>query len=105
MAEMPWSSRAVLAVVLAKLLKLTAAAEKQFDAYEDEEVWTAIEEMGGDIRFQFSLSELHDETGLDHKSITAAKIDLSNRGLLDWTCGDGKEPDILRPLEGLKVMV
>jgi hypothetical protein len=56
--KVPWSTKALVAVVMARLASLKAAADCQGDQDTDEEWIGAIENMGGDDRFSFSLDWL-----------------------------------------------
>ncbi|MGA7698070.1 MAG: hypothetical protein WCB27_00560 [Thermoguttaceae bacterium] len=100
--KLPWSAKAVLSVVMARLMSLKAAAEREGNHVGDEELIGAIENMGGDDRFCFSLAQLVRQTGLIHDSVTAAKRYLRKVGIISrkkrkcfdsWTAADLLVPD------------
>jgi DNA-binding MarR family transcriptional regulator len=83
--RLSWSARVVGSVVMSRLLSLKSAAEKNeghgFDLFDIE---GAIENMGGDDRFSFSLSQITADTGLDRKSVIRAKRELKRLGIIGW---------------------
>jgi DNA-binding MarR family transcriptional regulator len=88
--HMPWSSRAVLSIVLARLMSLAKAVEEQDGHGLDAgDVWGSIANMGVADRFQFSLRGLAHHTGLTLESITIAKKWLHSHGIIQL--GTGKE--------------
>lgn len=93
-----WSSRAVLSVIMARLMKLGAAAARIVaDGDGTPDVWELVEDRGPD-RWRFPIRHLEQTTGLDRKSIIAAKRDLSRRKIVTWNGGDGGvEYDTLMP--------
>lgn len=94
----PWSTRAVLTVVMKRLLAKKAAVERN-DGYEAD--WGAIENLRGDFNWQFPLRRLVEDTGLDRKSVIAGKRHLHRFKIVDWSenkmhdGGDGS--DLLIP--------
>ena len=83
--KLPWSVKAVLSIIMARLAALRAGAQQQADHQDDEELIGAIDNMGGEDRFRFSLTWLMRQTGLTHDSITTAKRLLKDRfGLVQW---------------------
>lgn len=135
--KIPWSAKAVLAIIMARLCSLKAAAVQediapQFpptpddcdcepdcdcDNYPEcdceavctcneryrEECEEAIENLGGEDRFRFSLTDLSRQTGLDHKSVVKAKRWLKGAGILDWM-GNGERADLLAPNWNFRVI-
>jgi hypothetical protein len=79
--RLPWSSKAVLSVVASKWLMLRSIATKQ---RPDVDVWDALDTLGGNERFEFSLSYLCDRTGLQRESVVDAKHHLSTIGIVNW---------------------
>lgn len=80
--KLPWSAKAVLSVIMARLTSLKAAAERDGT---DDDLEGMIENMGGEDRFRFSLSSLVAQTGLTHDSVTTAKQLLDNHfGIVQW---------------------
>jgi hypothetical protein len=111
--RLPWSAKALLSVVLARLCALNAAIERQDGCgLNANNVEASIEAMGGDSRWRFSLRWLAQETGLSHDSITKAKRVLNHQWhLLKWTGqqknehGVSRETDFLIPNWQLVVQV
>lgn len=112
--RLPWSARAVLSVVMARLCSLKATADRQGLADGDgtqEELQDAVDVLGGTERWRFSLAWLTRQTGLDHKSIVTAKAFLNhNCGIVTWE-GDTRarpganiEADVLEPNWGFTVL-
>jgi DNA-binding MarR family transcriptional regulator len=100
-----WSEKAVLSVVLARLLTLKAAAERN-GAADTEEVWGEIANMGDDANFRFSLDHLSAATGLTRQPIVAAKASLSRFGIVSWRGSDTYDKaDILYPRDDFRVKV
>ena len=89
--KLPWSAKAVQAVVMARLLSLKAAAERD----GQEELLGAIVNMGGEDRFRFSLGYLMEQTGLTHDSVTTAKRLLHHRFAILRL---GRNPEAERPI-------
>jgi hypothetical protein len=107
--KLPWSAKALLAVVMARLMSLKAGAQRQGDHYDDEEVIGAIENIGGEDRFRFSLDWLAEQTGLARHSVIAAKRRLYELGIVEWCGGDrddgGTRADLLVPGWCFRVIV
>ncbi len=72
---LPWSSRAVLSVVMGQLLSFKAVVEQQ-DDYDAADWAGGMENLGGESRFAFSLNRLERDTGLNRETIVAAKKHL-----------------------------
>jgi Mn-dependent DtxR family transcriptional regulator len=85
-AERPrWRTRAVGAVVFARLMKLKGAVEKQFPhAFQDQDHWEVIENFADAGRWEFSVSDLEDAAGLSRHSVIEAKRDLKGLGFVNW---------------------
>jgi hypothetical protein len=82
--RLPWSAKAVLSVVMARLMRLKGAAERD-DNHVGDEVIGSIANMGDEERFRFSLRWLMEQTGLTHDSVTTAKRLLNHRyGIVQW---------------------
>jgi len=98
--DLPWSAKAVLSVVMARLCALADAAGKQDGNLEDEDF---LETLGGDERFKFSLKSLTKQTGLSRHSVIEAKRLLNHRfGIVEWVgqdieAGTATEADHLLP--------
>ncbi len=109
--RLPWCCRAVLSLVMMRLCAIKAAADKQQDVADVEELAGAIDNMGGDERFRFSLEWLTEQTGLDHKSVTKAKRLLNHKyGIVRWRGaevkkGEATETDLLLPNWDFRVVV
>ena len=83
--RLPWCAKAVLSVFVARLMSLKAAAEKDADVGEVEELAGALDNMGGEDRFAFPLDSLTRQTGLTRDSVITAKRLLNHRfGVIQW---------------------
>ena len=102
--KLPWAARATLAVVMARLLTLKAAAERDGP---DDDLEGLIENMDGAERFRFSLTELTQTTGLSRESVCAAKRRLARLGVFDLEAGDTSTAtaDCLAPNWEFRVVV
>jgi hypothetical protein len=106
----PWSARAVLALVMARLCSLKAAAVAQDGHSMDaDDIIGSIANMGDEGRFRFTLDWLGRHTGLTHDSITAAKRHLHKLGVVEWQGSSredgGTAPDRLVPNWDFRVIV
>lgn len=108
---MPWCARAVLSIVMARLMSLKSAVigqEGGADLHGDD-LWGSISNLGGEDRFKFSLVQLEQLTGLDHKSIISAKRELKRRGIIQWygpqRADGGNDVHMLYPDETFRVVV
>lgn len=85
--EMPWSARALLSVVMAKLMSLRAVVDRE-DGKADltsEDYWESFENLGSlDARFSFTLNDLSSLTGLSRHSIIEAKRLLHRKKIINW---------------------
>ena len=79
--EAPWCAKAVLSVIMSRLCVLKHTAE-QMGRYDLRE---ALEDIGGDERFRWSLRNLEDATGLARDSIVAAKQWLARARIIRWS--------------------
>jgi len=106
--KLPWSAKAILSVVLARLLSLKKAAEDEGNHLGDELIG-AIENLGGDERFSFSLDWLQAQTGLHRESVVTAKWHLHRLGIVGWSGGadenGGSRRDLLVPNWNFRVVV
>jgi hypothetical protein len=97
----PWCAKAVLSILLARLAALKAGAQQQSDCDGSEALIDAIEKMGGEERFRFSVGWLVRQTGLTHDSVTSAKGHLHKLSIVDWRRGNrddgGTATDLLVP--------
>lgn len=89
--HLPWSARAVLSVVMARLCgfkKVVDDADGQANL-DPEDMAGSIENMGGADRcWRFPLGWLTRQTGLDHKSVSTAKVFLNHGcGIIRWYQG------------------
>jgi len=105
-----WATKAVLSIVLGRLMSLKAAIEEQVGhGLDDCDVWGSIANMGDEERFRFSLDSLQRQTGLSRQAAIDAKPQLKKRKIVNWTGakeGSGShEADILYPNEDFLVRV
>jgi hypothetical protein len=109
--KLPWSAKAVLSVVMARLMSLKAAAEREGNCAGDDDLIGAIANMGDEDRFRFSLAWLMQQTGLTHDSVTTAKRLLHHHfGIVRWvggkvTAGADTPTDQLIPNWDFRVVV
>jgi hypothetical protein len=88
--RLPWCAKALLAVVLGRLMSLKGAAERDGTVGQDDVVG-AIDNMGGANRFEFSLAYLMKETGLSRESVVLGKRWLAKHGIVRWYGGKGDD--------------
>ncbi|MFZ1936395.1 MAG: hypothetical protein WCB27_15625 [Thermoguttaceae bacterium] len=107
--KLPWSAKAVLSVVMARLMSLKAAAEREGNCAGDDDLIGAIANMGDEDRFRFSLTWLVRQTGLTHDSVTSAKRHLHELGIVDWAGGSredgGMATDLLTPRWDFRIVI
>jgi hypothetical protein len=108
--RLPWSTRAVLSVVMARLMTMKAGIERSGDGCLDpNDLEGSIEEMGGAGRFRFTLDHLEATTGLARGSIIRAKCQLRGLGIIKIYADDrddgGTPRDLLWPRENWRVRV
>ena len=93
-SRFPWSSRAVLGVVMERLCELRAVVQRS--EHLDDDLYTVLQEFHP--RFCFGLDELQERTGLTRPSIIQAKRHLSQTGSVHWHGSDAPGyPDLLVP--------
>ena len=111
--KLPWCTKAVLSIIMARLVGLKAAIENE-DGHglDADDVASSIDNMGGDDHFRFSLSRLTKYTGLTRESVIAAKRTLNHRfGIVKWYGNHGREQgsatetDLLVPDWNFRVVV
>ena len=90
---LPWSSRAVLSIIMARIMSLKGAAERAGDISDPEELFGEFSNMGGEgeERFRFSRKYLTAQTGLSKNAIVAAKRHLYKLGIIVLTAGENQE--------------
>ncbi len=103
-----WAARAVLSIVLGRLMSLRAGIEEQDGHGLDEcDVWGSIANMGCEDRFRFSLESLQRQTGLTRQAAVDAKRQLSKAKIVKWTGAaersGSQEADVLYPNEDFQV--
>ena len=74
-------------MVMGRLISLKAAADREGNHDGDEELSGAIENLGGDDRFSFSLDWLENQTALHRESVVSAKRQLYKLGIVQWSGG------------------
>ncbi|NLX99930.1 MAG: hypothetical protein GXY83_27850 [Rhodopirellula sp.] len=86
--KLSWGAKAVLSLVLARLMRFTSAAERQ-DGHgcEADDVVGAVEHMGGDDRFRMGLRWIERQTGLTRETVAHAKRELTGAKLVKWYGG------------------
>lgn len=108
---MPWCAKAVLSVVMARLMSLKSVILEQDGKAElnTDDWWGSIAMLGGEDRFRLSLEKLRQITGLDHKSIIEAKRQLKRLKIINWYGGrhsdGGNITHMLSPNEEFRVVV
>ena len=99
LGHLPWCAKAVLSIVTGRLMSLRKVAINQGKEYE---LWDAVEELGGEDKFRFSLDHLEYVTGLSRPSIVNAKNELARRRICYWAPDKaetgGNLTDMLGPL-------
>jgi len=105
--KLPWSTRAVLSVVMGRLLGFKAVVQRQDD--HDPADWLGeIDELVGLGRFGFSLRRLCSDTGLSRESAVAAKHHLTRLGIVGWQAqkreDGGDDQDLLIPNPAFRVV-
>ena len=76
---------------MARLASLKKAVEDQDGkGLSTDDLEGSIENMGGDNRFQFTLDDLTEHTGLTRESVVMAKSLLNHR--FHVLCWQGEEP-------------
>ncbi len=105
--KLPWCAKAVLSVVMARLVSLNAATERQDgEGLSADDLEGSIENMGGDDRFRFSITDFTKQTGLTRESVVSAKRLLNHRfGILDWCASEISPKHLLVPNWNFRVVV
>lgn len=107
---LPWSAKAVLSVVMARLCRLKKAVDEQ-DGHgaDSEDIPGSIDNLGGDDRFRFSLNVLARDTGLHRESVVKAKTMLNRAGIVAWQADQddhgGDLTDIVCPNWDFRVII
>ena len=104
-AKLPWSARALLSIVMARLCSIKAAVQNM----EDGGTIGEIEEIGNEDRFRFSLCDLMEHTGLSREGVVAGKHSLMRYGIVNWSGGKdkhgGQRTDSIAPNWNFRVRV
>lgn len=88
--RLPWATRAVFGVVMARLMAIKATVER--DAMADHNGPALdFEDLVTPERFSFSLRELKERTGLGFDSIVKAKLMLYRLGLVELIRNKGDD--------------
>lgn len=95
--RLPWSAKAVLSIVMARLCSLKAGVEREVGDADADDIADSIEDFGGETRFQFPLVKLMELTGLDHKSASGAKRILAETRIIEWIKDDSQAAHMLVP--------
>jgi hypothetical protein len=112
--KLPWSSKAVLSIVMAQLMKIVSVIEREegkadLSAGSAEEIWGSIANIGDYDRFRFSLDSLCEKTRLSRPAVIAAKQDLHRRKIIEWVWDErddgGTATDSLKPRDTFRVKV
>ena len=105
--RLPWSAKALVSVIMARLAALKKAVEDQEGETDDDEFWGSLDNMGGEDRFRFSLDRLQADTALHRESIVDAKRRLADLGIVEWigTRSGADGADILYPNQSFRVVV
>jgi len=107
--KLSWAAKAVLSVVMGRLMSLKGAVEQQ-DGHgcDSEDVFGSIANMGEEDRFRFSLDYLEKQTGLGRTAIVDAKCKLARMQIVAWRryCDDngGDLTNVLYPNEAFYVV-
>ena len=109
--RLPWSAKAVLSIIMARLMALKkAATEHDSDCLDDDELWGAMDNLGGDDRYRFSLDALQAKTGLSRESVVDAKRRLATHKIITWCSADdrtdgGTPSQLLSPSPAFRVRI
>ncbi len=106
--KLNWATKAVLGVIMARLMSLTGAIDRQ-DGYADaDDVMGSIANMGDERHFRFSLDYLQQQTGLGRKAIVDAKLRLAEMKIIDLrryaSYSGGAAATVLAPNEDFNVV-
>ncbi len=107
--RLSWSAKAVLSIVLARLMSIRAVVLDCCEPTSLHDFWEAIDDFCGNERFAFSLDSLGHATGLSRPAIIGAKRELQTRGLIELVGNKdeagGSKRDYLEPSRHFFVMV
>jgi hypothetical protein len=108
--QLHWNAKAVLSIVMARLMSLNAAAQREDGlSVDSSDPWASIDHFGGQDRFRFSLSYLQRRTGLSRESVVRAKRELTGCKIIKWIgdIGDdgGFNVHVLWPNENFRVII
>lgn len=83
--RLSWSTKAVLSIIMGRLMSLKAVAERE-DGHglDADDVAGSIDDLGGEDRFAYSLRRLEKMTGLTRDSIATAKASLHGMKIVEW---------------------
>lgn len=98
----PWCAKAVFAVVMGKLMKLAAAAQRDEELGEVE-LLGQLSNWGYEERFRYSLPALADASGLSEKSAYEGKYWLSRNKIIRLQ-GDRGGADCLIPRDDFYII-
>jgi len=101
---LPWSAKALLSIIMARLAALRKTVEDQEGETNDDDFWGSLDNMGGEDRFRFSLHCLEHVTGLHRESIVDAKRRLASLKIVHWFDGDDRG-QLLVPNTRFRVVV
>ena len=102
-----WCSRVLWAVVVRRWLELRVGIINTFcdRPFQEHELPKHLDSVGGNDRFEFSLSKLQEMTGLSRDSIITGKRILTEVGFIKWRRRAGfHSPDLLIPNWDLRVI-
>jgi hypothetical protein len=107
--KLNWGTKAVLSVIMARLMSLKGAVEQQDGCGCDaDDVMGSIANMGDEDHFRFSLDELVKQTGLGRKAVVDAKLKLARMGIINLRryCDDngGDVCNVLYPNEAFRAV-
>jgi hypothetical protein len=101
--HLKWSSRAVLSIVMARLMAINKAILDEGGPLSTDRkyFWALVEDFGGAKRFRFTLDKLESLTGLARHSVIAAKKELNRYGIVksstDQRIDGGSAAELLAP--------
>ncbi len=107
--KLNWATKAVLSVIMARLMSLKGAVEQQ-DGHgcDADDVMGSIANMGDEDRFRFSLDYLVRQTGLGRKAIVDAKCRLAKMRIVELRryCDEngGDLANVLYPNEAFRAV-
>jgi hypothetical protein len=103
---LPWSARAVLAVVFMRLMGLHTRALNQGEGFEN--LWEFLEGIGGERHFRFSHRYVMELTGLSQQAVQQGKWSLGDWGIVSvgrrQRDDGGDDATVLYPRKEFRVM-